>query len=161
MGPFLTLPERARTSPQQPPCCMAFQRPRRPRIAALAGRFARCSSEQRCSRRKVRCLDDANPIPASARPQCVPPRTRLFTKHRQATGSPPPSQCINASAVTTTYATSSTPGDVPMAMMEKQRTTATIPDMADATTATRTGARALAYQALRPSVDTSSTLRSP
>ena len=113
MGPFLTLPEPARTSPQQPPCCMAFRRPRRPRIAALTGRFARCSSEQRRSRRKVRCLDDANPTPASEHLRCIPPRMHPYTKHRRPAGSPPLSLYINASAVAVTYVASSTLGDVP------------------------------------------------
>ena len=161
MGPFLTLPEPARTSPQQPPCCMAFRRPRRLRIATPAEKFARCSSVRRRSRRKIHCLDDANPTPASARPQCVPPGTRPFTKHRQAAGSPPPSQCINASAMTVTYAASSTLANAPTATQERQRVAGTIPDVVDATTATRTKARAPACQALRPSADTSSTLRSP
>ena len=83
------------------------------------------------------------------------------TKHRQAAGSPPPSQYINASAMAATYAASSTLGDVPTATMEKQHAVAIIPDVAEATTVTRTEARAPACQALRPSADTSSTLRSP
>ena len=160
MGPFLTLLEPARTSPQRPPCCMVSRRPRRPRIDALIGRFARCSSAQPRSRRKVRCLDDANPTPASAHLQCIPPRTHPYTKHRRPAGSPPSSLYINASAVAATYVASSTLGDVPTATREKQRAAAIIPDVAGATTATRTEARAPSCQALRPLAGTSSTLRS-
>ena len=60
-----------------------------------------------------------------------------------------------------TYAASSTLGDAPTVTMEKQHAAAIIPDVVDATTATRTEAQAPACQALRPSVDTSSTLCSP
>ena len=63
--------------------------------------------------------------------------------------------------MTATYVASSTLRNAPTATMEKQHAAATIPDVADAMTAMRTRARAPAYQALRPSVDTSSTLRSP
>ena len=161
MGPFLTLPALARTSPQQLPCCMAFRRPRRPKIAEPIGRFTHCLSVRRRSRRKVCCLDDANPTLASARSQYIPPGTRLFTKPRQPTGSPPPSQYINASAMAAMYATSSTLRSAPMATTEKQHAAATIPDVADAMTTTKTEAQAPACQVLRPSDGTSSTPRSP
>ena len=61
----------------------------------------------------------------------------------------------------TTYATSSMLGNTPMVTMEKQHAMATIPDVADATTAMKTEARAPACQVLRPSDGTSSTPRSP
>ena len=83
-----------------------------------------------------------------------------YTKHRQPEGNPPSSLYINALAVAATYAASSTPGDMPTAMMEKQRVTAIIPDVVGATIATRTEARALSCQALRPLAGTSSTPRS-
>ena len=65
---------------------------------------------------------------------------RPVTKHRQPAGSPPSSQYINASTMAATYAASSTLGDMPMATMEKQHAVAIIPDVADATIATRTKA---------------------
>jgi len=160
-GPSLTSLGQAKTSPLQRPCCTAFRRPRRPRIAAPVEKFARCSSVRRHSRRKARCLDDMNPAPASARPRYVPPRTRLFTRRRQATGSAPLSQYINVSATTMTCAAPSTPTGTPTAMKGKEPVMAIILDAAGATIVARIGARALACQALGPSADTSSTLRSP
>ena len=161
MGLSLTSLGQARTSPQRRPCCMAFRRPRRPRIAAPVEKFTRYSSVRWHSKRKARCLDDANLTPASARPRYIPPRTRPFTRRRQATGSAPLSRYINVSAIAVTCAAPSTPAGAPMATKEKEPVAAIILDVADATTAARTGARVPACQALGPSADTSSTLRSP
>ena len=161
MGLSFTSLGQARTSLQRRPCCTAFRRPRRPRIAAPVEKFARCSSVRRRSRRKARCLDDVNPTLASARPRYVPPRTRPFTRRRQATGSAPLSQYINVSATAVTCAAPSTPVGALTAMKEKKPIAAIIHDTADATTAARTGARVPACLALGPSADTSSTLRSP
>jgi len=63
-----------------------------------------------------------------------------FTKHRQVASSPLPSRCINASAMTATYAASSTLANGPTTTMERQHASATIPDVADATIATKTEA---------------------
>ena len=52
---------------------------------------------------------------------------------------------INVSTTTTTYAAPSTPAGDPTAMEGKEPAAAIIPDMADATIAARTGARAPAY----------------
>ena len=160
MGLSFTLLGQARTSPQRRPCCTAFRRPRRLRIAAPVEKFARCLNVQRRSKRKARCLDDMNPTPASPRPRYVPPRTRPFTRCHQATGSAPLSRYINVSATAVTCAAPSTPAGAPTATKEKKPVVAIIHDAADATTAARTEARAPACQALRPSADTSSTLLS-
>ena len=144
MGLSLTSLGQARTSPQRRPCCTAFRRPRRPRIAAPIEKFARCSSVRRRSRRRVHCLDDANPTPASARPRHIPPRTRPFTRRRQATGSAPLSRYTNISATTVTCAAPSTPAGAPTATKGKEPVTAIILDAAGATTVARIRARALA-----------------
>ena len=150
MGLSLTLLRQARTSPQRRPCCTAFRRLRCSRIAVPVEKFVRCSNVRRRSRRKAHCLDDVNPTPASARPQYVPPRTRPFTRRRQATGSAPLSRYINVSAIAVTCAAPSTPAGALMVMKEKKPVAPIIHDVADATTAARTEARVLAYQQQSP-----------
>ena len=118
-------------------------------------RFARYLSMWQHSRQKARCLGDTSPTPASVPPRCAPPGTRRSTRRRKATGSALQSRCI-VSATTTTHAAPSTPVDAPTVTRGKEPTAAIILDAADATTAARTKARALACQALRPSAVTSS-----
>ena len=137
---------------------MAFQRPRRPRIAGSTARFTRYLSVRQHSRRRARCLDDTSPTPANVAPRRVPPGTHPSTKRRRAAGSALQSQYINISATIATHAAPSTPADAPAATQGKEPTVAIILDAMDAMTATRTEARAPACQGLRPSAGTSSTL---
>ena len=137
MGPSLTSLGQARTSPLRRPCFTAFQRPRRSRIAGPAKKFASYSSVRWRSRWKARCLGDVSSTPASARPQCVPPRTHRYTRHRQAAGSVPLFRCTNVSAATATHAAPSMPADAPTVTQEKEPATAIILDAEDATTTER------------------------
>jgi len=115
---------------------------------------------QRRNRRRARCLSDVSSTPANERPQCVPPRTCRYTRHRQAAGSVPLFRCTNVSAATTTHAEPSMPADTPTTIQEKEPDTATTLGVADATIVARTRVRAPACQAPRPSVGTSSMLLS-
>ena len=151
---------RAKTSPPQRPYFTVSHRPRHPRIAGPAEKSAHCSNVRRHSRQRACCLGDASSTPASARPRCVPPKMRQFTKRHQATGETLQSRCMNASATTTTRAAPSTPAGAPMVTQGKEPAVAIILDAASATTVARTRARASAYRGLRPSADTSSTLLS-